>query len=218
MFALATAALLTLGLVQAQVKTVVLDPVYPYTLTYTILNENSTNPTFQATLDLKNYMNTTSWKTDGRSGVYVALGYNTKVMALADVTFCSFLYFGRANDSFTCYDINYDLDRVALFTERTDVKNVKTVIANKTSGQFTVSYERAFLSNETGKDSNLTLGVTPFIWSYGSISNAWPDQHGNSNYGDVTINVQTGEKVDTSFSQTVKVSLLAILSVVILFF
>ena len=134
MLALAATALFTFGIVQAQIKTVVLDPAYPYTLNYTILNENSTNPTFQATLDLQNYKNTSTWKTDGKSGVYVALGYNTKIMALADVTFCSFLFFGRANDSFACYDINYDADRVALFNERTDIRNVKTLVANRTSG------------------------------------------------------------------------------------
>jgi hypothetical protein len=64
----------------------------------------------------------------------VALGYNAKVMALADVTFCSFLFFGRANDSFVCYDINYDADRAPLFNERTDIRNVRTVVANKTTG------------------------------------------------------------------------------------
>ncbi len=134
MLSLVTAALLSLGLVHAQVKTVVLNSVNPYTLTYNILNESSTNPTFQATLDLKNYMNTASWSTDGKSGVYVALGYNTNVMALADVTFCSFLFFGRANDSFTCFDINYDQDRLPLFNERNDIRNVRTVVANRTSG------------------------------------------------------------------------------------
>ena len=174
MFALATAALLTLGLVQAQVKTVVLDPAYPYTLTYTLLNESSANPTFSATLDIKNYNDTSSWKTDGKSGMYLALGYNTQVMALADVTFCNFKYFGRANDSFECYDINYDINRVAQFVERNDIRNVRTVVANQATGQFSVSFERAFLSNETGKDSNLTLGLTNIIWSFGSIANGFP--------------------------------------------
>ena len=200
MFTLATSLLLTIGLAQAQVKTVVLDSKNPYTLSYNLLNENSTNPTFQATLNLQNYKSTDSWKTDGKSGLYVALGYNTKVMANADVTFCSFVYNGRANDSFVCSDISYDADRRPLFVERNDISNVKTVAASMTSGQFSVSFERPFLSNDTGKDSNLTLGVSPFIWSFGSISNGVPDKHVDSNYGSVTFNLQTGEKEGSSFS------------------
>ena len=58
------------------------------TLTYSLLNENSTNPTFSATLDLKNYKNSSVWRNDGLSGMYLGLGYNTQVMANADATFC----------------------------------------------------------------------------------------------------------------------------------
>ena len=204
MLAVATAALLSLGLVQAQnttssLKSVILDSKAPYILSYSILNENSTNPTFAATLNLQNFLNTSWWKPDGQSGLYLALGYNALAMPNADVSFCVFMYYGRANDSFVCSDIKYDPDRTALFDERNDIKNVKTV-ANKTTGQFSVSFERSFLSNETQRDSNLTLGVTPVIWSFGDVVKAWPVQHGNSNFGTVRFNMQTGEKLETSLA------------------
>ena len=104
-----------------------------------------------------------------------------------------------------------------LFNERNDVSNVKTVVANLTTGQFSVSFSRPFLSNETDKDSNLTLGLTPVIWSYGDIVNGKPLHHDIS--GVATFNMQTGEKVGTSFAfKALKVSAMGLLSVLAFFF
>ena len=90
---------------------------------------------------------------------------------------------------------------------------MRTVSANLTSGQFSVAFQRSFLSNETGKDSNLTLGDTPIIWSYGDIVGGTPIQHSNGRAGVATFNMQTGEKIDlTSFAYIAKVSIMTFLA------
>ena len=44
--------------------------------------------------------------------------------------------------------------------ERNDIRNVRTLRANISSGEFSVQFERPFLSNESSRDFNLTLGDT----------------------------------------------------------
>ena len=66
----------------------ILDLAAPLTLSYSILNESTTNPTFSATLDLKGYKNSSVWRNDGSSGMFLGFGYNTQIMSNADATIC----------------------------------------------------------------------------------------------------------------------------------
>ena len=69
--------------------------------------------------------------------------------------------------------------------------NVKTLQANRQTGQFSVQFQRPFYSDETGRDENLTFGDMPFIWSYGNIVNGNPSFHGN--YGTFNLNLLLGD-------------------------
>lgn len=68
--------------------------------------------------------------------------------------------------------------------------NVKTLQANRQTGQFSVQFQRPFYSDETARDENLTLGSMPFIWSYGSIANGNPSFH--ANYGTFNLDLLIG--------------------------
>lgn len=47
-----------------------LDSFAPCVLSYTILNETSANPTWQATLNISNRKSASSWPTDSKSGYF----------------------------------------------------------------------------------------------------------------------------------------------------
>ena len=69
-------------------RQVTLDPNAPYILSYTVLNETSSNPTWQATLNISNVKSASSWPTDGKSGFFMGLGYGKKFMMNIDFTMC----------------------------------------------------------------------------------------------------------------------------------
>jgi hypothetical protein len=70
------------------IRQLTLDSFAPYVLAYTILNETSANPTWQATLNISNVKTASSWATDGKSGYFMGIGYGKKFMMNIDFTLC----------------------------------------------------------------------------------------------------------------------------------
>jgi hypothetical protein len=73
-----------------------------FTMNYTIDYSNPENSTISMTLNVFDY-NTTDWLTDGTTGFYVGVGYNTTTMVNSDITFCTLLHTGDS-DTFICQD------------------------------------------------------------------------------------------------------------------
>ena len=58
-----------------------------YFLTYNILNETSANPILNGTLSISGY-NTKDWKADGKTGMFMGLGYGSDHMKNTDGMMC----------------------------------------------------------------------------------------------------------------------------------
>ena len=82
-----------------------------YTLTYNILNQATSNPTLNATLSITG-IDTSKWTTDGKSGLWLGIGYGRKVMANTDYNMCLLFNTGKTTDAFVCGDGSFDASRI----------------------------------------------------------------------------------------------------------
>ena len=111
-------------------------------MSYTIINETSANPSWQATLNISDIKDAAKWNISARDGIYLGIGYGKKEMKDIDFTMCRFVTTGKPTDAFICFDGYFDANRTAVATpaERNDISNVKTLKADIASGNFSVQF------------------------------------------------------------------------------
>ena len=113
------------------IRQVVLKESPRYTLDYNVINSTSANPVLNVSLQLTGY-DTSSWTTaNGKTGVYLGLGFGEDEMQNIDAINCLFLWNNRTNDTFMCTDTWFDGNRQPVTTpEAQDAKNVRTGLVN----------------------------------------------------------------------------------------
>ena len=205
------ATLTTLILAQNQTNStreIMFEPSKQFRLQYNIINETSANPTLNATLSITGF-DTSRWTTaDGRTGMYMGIGFGGTTMSEIDAIMCMYLWNNRTTDSYSCTDLSFESYRQpATTTEIQDVRNVRTGSVNVRNGTFTVNFQRTFRTTENSPiDFPLTLATHDFIWSYGNVAGGAPQQHVSR--GTIRFNVQSGQIFESpSFSSVIKASL-----------
>jgi hypothetical protein len=140
-----------------------------YTFSYNVINQTSANPVLNVTLRIPGFDTSYMVTPDGKSGLYLGIGFGKNNMQNVDAINCLYFWSNKTTDSFVCYDMYFNSSRLPVATpESQDAKNVKTNIANVKTGEFSVTFQRAFsTSDPIDLDYKLTLEDTEFIWSYG---------------------------------------------------
>jgi hypothetical protein len=196
-FLMATSAVVVLAQNTTSVREVSLEASKQYKLQYNIINETSANPTLNATLSISGF-DTSKWTTaDGKTGLYLGLGFGGSTMMNIDSINCLYFWTNKTTDAFSCFDLWFDGNRLPVnSTEAQDARNVRTGAVNVKNGVFTVNFQRLFKTADPATlDYPLTLNDTSFIWSYGNIFAGTPVQHSIS--GTVRFNVQSGQVLAT---------------------
>ncbi len=122
----------------ATLKTITLDKESNYQLTYNILNDTSANPVLNGTLSISGLV-TKDWVADGKTGMFMGLGYGSNHMRNTDGMLCQFLWTNKSSDAITCLDIWFSETHSVVFgPETNDVKTIRTLQANVTAGAFSV--------------------------------------------------------------------------------
>jgi hypothetical protein len=119
-------------------------------------------------------------------------------MANTDYNICLLYNTGKTTDAFACADGSFDAQKVPVAAAETqDVKLAKTTSLDLKTGTFSVNFQRALIPTDVaaGRDFNLTLNETDFIWAYKQIAGGVPSQHDNDDRGAITFNVGTGQIV-----------------------
>ncbi len=81
-----------------------------------MINSTSANPVLNVSLQITGY-DTSSWITpDGRTGLYLGLGYGNDEMRDVDSISCLFMWNNRTNDTFMCFDTWFDGNRQPVST------------------------------------------------------------------------------------------------------
>jgi hypothetical protein len=186
---------------------VVLQASSKYTFSYNVINQTAANPVLNATLSITGFDTSSLTTPDGKSGLYLGLGFGSTEMKNVDAINCLYFWSNKTTDAFVCYDMYFNSSRLPVATpESQDAKNVKTNIANLKTGEFSVTFQRAFNTTDpVNLDYKFTLEDTEFIWSYGLIRAGAAVQHKDENSGDVRINIATGQV--TSVSSSIKASI-----------
>ena len=126
-------------------------------MTYDVIyTDNNTNPYFSATFLITNY-NVSQWTTDGKTGLWISIGYGNDVMTNTDITLCQFTYTNSISDAFTCED-GYIGNLKSLWgislANDPSIYSAQTVdkrIADDT-GNFSVKFERPLNIANISKD------------------------------------------------------------------
>jgi len=183
-----------------------------YTFSYNVINQTAANPVLNATLSITALDTSSIITADGKSGVYLGIGFGKTKMQEVDSINCLLFWTNKTTDSFVCYDMYFNSSRLPVATvESQDAKNVKTNLINFKTGEFSVTFQRAFNTSDPDTlDYKLTLGNTDLIWSYGLIKASTAVQHSDENSGTVRINLATGEVSNTSFSSSLKASIMLV--------
>jgi hypothetical protein len=196
-FLLAASTIAVMAQNTTSVKEVILEASKQFKLQYNIINETSANPTLNATLSISGF-DTSKWTTaDGKTGLYLGLGFGGSTMMNIDSINCLYFWTNKTTDAFSCFDLYFDANRQPVTTtESQDARNVRTGAVNVRNGIFTVNFQRLFKTADPAPlDYPLTLNDTSFIWSYGNIMAGTPVQHSIS--GTVSFNVQSGQLTAT---------------------
>ena len=153
------------------VREIKLESTKQYKIQYNVINETSANPTLNVTLSITGF-DTSKWTTaDGKTGLYLGLGFGRSEMKNVDAINCFYLWTNKTTDAFQCMDMWFDGNRQPVSTtEAQDAKLVRTGLVNVKNGVFTVYYQRLFkTADPVTLDYPLTLNDTNFIWSFGTI-------------------------------------------------
>lgn len=155
-----------------------------YSVDYLVNDTNKDNPVLKMTLKLENYDISTLTGTDGKTGLYLGVGFGTQLMSNADIIMCTYSYKNLATDKFACVDLYTDADRAATVDPDQHVNDVVSgpglVKASKqTKANFQVTFTRPFATGDAN-DYQIRNNKIDLIWSIGQIVNGNPVQH---NYG-----------------------------------
>jgi hypothetical protein len=122
-------------------------------------------------------------------------------MKNVDAINCLYFWTNKTTDAFQCFDMWFDGNRQPVSTtEAQDAKNVRTTGVKVSSGEFTVSYQRAFKTADPATlDYVLTLNdTTDFIWSFGPIRAGQAQEHQDPDNGNIKLNLLTGELISAA--------------------
>ena len=110
-FLVVASTIAVLGQDTTSVREVSLEASKQYKLQYNIINETSDNPTLNATLSISGF-DTSKWtNADGKTGLYLGLGFGGSTMRNIDVINCGYLWTNKTTDAFRCYDSWFDGNR-----------------------------------------------------------------------------------------------------------
>jgi len=80
--------------------TVTLQSAKNYKLTYSIIDQTSANPTLSVTLSISGF-DTSKWTNpDGKTGMYMGLGFGGSTMRNIDTISCAYSWTNKATDAF----------------------------------------------------------------------------------------------------------------------
>ena len=154
---------------------------------------------FNASLIVKDY-NISTWSNTTNTGLWLGLGYGSSQLEGTDFTVCEYNYTNSTSDSFVCMDGMYENGGFN-FSENQNITSNQTVQAdfNYETGtaNFTVNFVRPFLTEEVGKDTNLTATQMSFYWAYGPIENGIIAASEATNKGAVVLDLSPSEQAET---------------------
>ena len=126
----------------------------------------------------------TNWSTQGQNGFWMGVGYESSVMAGADITQCQMTYSNNTNnDQFVCNDRYATGQQLPTLDTIRNTVDVSTTVSIRASGSsllatFTAVYDRAVNTGDVQQDNSLmTSSQNSYIWAFGELSNGVPMQH-----------------------------------------
>ena len=144
----------------------------------------------------------------------MGLGYGSYHMRNTDGMMCRFTWTNSTTDQITCLDVWFSETHSVIFGPETpDVRTIRTLQANVTTGTFAVHFQRPFIGSDVTRDTNLTLSTPNWIlWSHSIIANGIPLKHAASdrNYFKLTLATGEIEGLPSSGFQGLATSLMAI--------